>query len=150
MCADAVRMLMVASFIDLRLARTVYKGRPRAVRRRHGVGGCAPINFGRRRWRAAGPKNRRRRGWPKEYFSKIPEKISFYFSKYSDDPLSVIENCNKITTQQQWHRRRADNLSAARRSTKVDGGAHKLSAAARPTHGSIQGLLRWRGAHSLV
>src|SRR6218665_522260 len=38
----------------------------------------------------------------------------------------------KITTQQQWHRWRADKLSSAasaRRSTKV-GGAHKLSAAA--------------------
>ena len=38
----------------------------------------------------------------------------------------------KITTQQQWYRRRADKLSAA-----VGGGAHKLSAAAaRPAHGS--------------
>src|SRR6218665_3775703 len=46
--------------------------------------------------------------------------------------ILVIENCNKITTQQQWHRRRADKLSAAaRRSTKVGGGAHKFSAAAR-------------------
>src|SRR6218665_4199786 len=25
--------------------------------------------------------------------------------------ILVIENCNKITTQQQWHRRRADKLS---------------------------------------
>ena len=39
--------------------------------------------------------------------------------------------------QQQWYRRRTDKLSAAaRRSTKVGGGAHKLSAAARPAHGS--------------
>src|SRR6218665_1234426 len=37
----------------------------------------------------------------------------------------------KITTQQEWYRRRADKLSAAaRRLTKVGGGAHKLSAAA--------------------
>src|SRR6218665_1069921 len=47
----------------------------------------------------------------------------------------------KITTQQQWYLRRADKLSAeaARRSTTVGGGAHKLSAA-RPAHGSTQ----WR------
>src|SRR6218665_424997 len=47
----------------------------------------------------------------------------------------VIENSQKITTQQKWYRWRADKLSAAaaaaRRSTKVGGGgAHKLSAAA--------------------
>src|SRR6218665_1415773 len=45
---------------------------PRAVRRRHCVGGGAPVNFGRRR---------RRRGaaWAaKNIFSKIHEKISFY------------------------------------------------------------------------
>ena len=50
----------------------------------------------------------------------------------------VIENCNKVSTQQQWHRRRADKLSAvaACRSTKVGGGGtHKLSAA-RPAHSS--------------
>ena len=43
--------------------------------------------------------------------------------------------------QQQRHQRRADKLTAAatRRSTKVDGGAHKLSAAARPAHGSSVG-----------
>ena len=41
-------------------------------------------------------------------------------SKFSDDPFLVIENCcNKITTQQQWHRRRADKLSAA--AVDVDG-----------------------------
>ena len=54
--------------------------------------------------------------------------------------LGPIEGFNpalKITKQQQWHRRRADKLSvaAARQSTKVRGGAHKLSAA-RPAHGS--------------
>ena len=41
----------------------------RAVRRRHGVGGGAPVNFGRRR---AGPKRSAaaaRRGRPKECFS---------------------------------------------------------------------------------
>ena len=52
--------------------------------------------------------------------------------KFSDDLFSffslVIENCNKINTQQQWHWRRADKLSAAtavRRSTKVGGGGSK-------------------------
>src|SRR6218665_4053289 len=52
---------------------------PRAVRRRHCVGG-APVNFGRRR--AAGPKNQRRRGRPKTFFSKIHEKISFYLQNF--------------------------------------------------------------------
>src|SRR6218665_3918735 len=53
----------------------------RAVRRRHYVGGGAPVNFGRRRRRAAGPKKSAaaaRRGRPKHFFSKIHEKISFY------------------------------------------------------------------------
>src|SRR6218665_1169334 len=40
-----------------------------------------------------------------------------------------MENCNKITTQQQCHRRRADKFTVAtRQSTKVGG-------AVRPTHG---------------
>jgi len=44
----------------------------------------------------------------------------------------VIENSKKISTQQKWHWRRADKLSAAtRRLSKVGGGAHKLSATAR-------------------
>src|SRR6218665_123530 len=56
----------------------------------------------------------------------------------------VIENRklqkNKYTAKR--NRRRADKLSAAaRRSTKVGGGAHKLSAAARPAHGSSLRLL---------
>src|SRR6218665_3305006 len=53
--------------------------RTRAVRRRHCVGG-APVNIGRRR-HAAGPKTlaaAAQRGWPKTFFSKIHEKISFY------------------------------------------------------------------------
>src|SRR6218665_3154758 len=61
----------------------------RAVRRRHCVGGGAPVNFGRRRRRAPVQKSRRRRrrgggggaarrGRPKTAFSKIHEKISFY------------------------------------------------------------------------
>jgi len=50
----------------------------RDVSRRHCVGGGAPLNFGRRRLRAAGPKNRRgaaARRWRTKFFSKIPEKI---------------------------------------------------------------------------
>src|SRR6218665_130605 len=51
----------------------------RPVRRRHCVGGGAPVNFGRRR-RASGPKEStaaaaRRRP---NIFLNIPEKISFY------------------------------------------------------------------------
>ena len=51
----------------------------RDVRRRHCVGGGAPVNFGRRR--AAGPKKSAlaaRRCRPKTGLSTIPEKISFY------------------------------------------------------------------------
>jgi len=40
----------------------------RALHRRYWVSGGAPINFGRRRGRAAGPKNRRRRGVGGEVF----------------------------------------------------------------------------------
>ena len=99
------------------------------MRGRHCVGGGAPVNFGRR------PQNRRWRHVAalaaKKCFIKDSRKNFLLSSKCSDDFL-VIENCNKISTQQQLHRRRADKLSAAaRRSTKVGGGgAHKLSAAA--------------------
>ena len=63
------------------------KPRPRgeqssAVRRRHCVGGSAPVNFGRRRRGAAGPKKSAafavRLSRSKNVFSKIHEKISFY------------------------------------------------------------------------
>src|SRR6218665_2706740 len=51
----------------------------RAERRRHCVGGGAPVNFSRRR-RAAGPNKSAaaRRGRKKTVFSKIHEKIPFY------------------------------------------------------------------------
>jgi len=57
------------------LVRPFEAVRPRAVRRRHGVGGGAPVNFGQQ-WRAASPKKwgAARRGQPKEFFLKIPEK----------------------------------------------------------------------------
>src|SRR6218665_208294 len=66
-------------------------------------------------------------------FEKIFEKILFYPQHFLMTFLG-IENCDKITTQQQWHRRRVDKLSAAAlRSTKIGGSrAHKLSAAAPP------------------
>ena len=84
-----------------------------AARRSILVGGGAPPVL----------KNWRRR--PKNAFFK-----NFVLSsKFSEDLFLVIENCNKINTQQKWHRRRADRLSAALLSTK-GGGAHKLSSAA--------------------
>ena len=56
----------------------------------------------------------------------------YVLSSKSSDDLSlflfcfflVIENCNEISTQQQWHRRRVEKLSAAARHLiKVGGGA---------------------------
>jgi len=44
---------------------------PRTVRRRHCVGGGAPVNFGRRRWRGAALA-------AKKCFFKDSKKISFY------------------------------------------------------------------------
>src|SRR6218665_270304 len=91
----------------------------RAMRPRHCVGGgAAPV-----------PKNQRQRGvGGQNIFFKDSRKNFVLFSKFCDD-LFVIENCNKISTQQQWHRRRADKLSAAARRSTKGGGAHKLSAA---------------------
>jgi len=65
----------------------------------------------------------------KRIFSKISKKISLY-PQNSLMTFLVIENCNKITTQQQWHRRRADILSAAARRSTKGGGAHKIVGAA--------------------
>src|SRR6218665_1355455 len=53
----------------------------RAVRRRHCVGGGAPVNFGRRRRRAAGPKKsaaaaaRRGVGGQKHFFLRFTKKF---------------------------------------------------------------------------
>ena len=44
--------------------------------------------------------NRAPRHCVKNIFSKIPEKISFYLQNFLMSFL-VIENCNKISTQQQ-------------------------------------------------
>src|SRR6218665_1506619 len=84
----------------------------KAVRRRHCVGAGAPVNFGRQ---AVARRRSQKIGLSggaalteKNVFSKIPEKISFYPQNFLK-----TENCNKISTQQQWHRWRADKLSAA-------------------------------------
>src|SRR6218665_4206175 len=62
----------------------------RAMRRRHCVGSCAPVNFGRRR--AVGPKKSAaaRRGRPQTFF-KGPRKHFVLFSKFSDDLFLVID-----------------------------------------------------------
>src|SRR6218665_2556224 len=88
--------------------------RRRALRRRHCVGSGAPVNFGARRR-------------PKYVFSKVPKKCPSIL-KISDGLLLVIDRIlqqNKYTAK--MASRRADKLSAAaRRSTKVGGGANKL------------------------
>jgi len=96
---------------------------------------CAPTSLCRRRragqFRPAFQENRRLHGRPEKIFKE--SRTNFLpFSKFSYDlffshPSKIVK---KISTQQKWHRRHADKLSAeARRSTKISGGAHKLSAA---------------------
>ena len=97
-------------------------GLNRAVSRRHCVGG----GVGASKISAAA----------KTFSQKIPEKISFYPQNFL---MTFFGHRSKIETKNytaEWHRRCADKLlAAARRSTKVGGDAHKLSAA-RPEHGS--------------
>src|SRR6218665_4049572 len=83
----------------------------RAVRQRH----C--VKKSRRRCGVGGQKH------------LICSRPNFVLSStFSDNLFLVTENCNKITTQQQWHRRRADKLSAAaRRTKKRRGTAFKIS-----------------------
>src|SRR6218665_4019659 len=105
------------------------------MRGRHCVSGGAPVNFGRRPRRAGSSKKHRRRGagGQKSVF-KIPEKISFHPKNFL---MAFLRN-RKM--QQTWHRQGAIKFSAAvHRSPKVDGGAHKLTAAARRAHGSTKG-----------
>jgi len=116
---------VTGSLTDQGISRSLYGLRElqsRAVLRRHCVGDGAPVTFGR--------------GVPKKSAATVLS------SNFSNDHCLVIENCEKISAQQQWHWRRADKLSAAaavRRSTKFGGGAHKLStAAARPAHGLLR------------
>src|SRR6218665_1589743 len=61
--------------LELRLVRLLVWNR--AARRRHCVGGGAPVNFGRRRRRAAGPKKSAaaRRGRPKHFFLRFTKKF---------------------------------------------------------------------------
>jgi len=76
---------------------------------------------------------RRRAAGPRKIGGTARRRTKMFFKRFPKRNFLVIENCNKISTQQQRNRRRADKLStAARQSTKVGGGgAHKLSAAAR-------------------
>src|SRR6218665_1269063 len=97
------------------------RGRRRAARNaNYGLEPCADVivSAGTRRsilvgGGAAGPKKLAAAA-KKCFFSKIPEKISIYPQNFLMTFL-IIENCNKISTQQQWHRRRADKLTAAAR-----------------------------------
>jgi len=73
----------------------------RAVRRRHClalIGGDAPPVPRNRRWR------------PIIFFIRFPQKFRSIL-KIFWRPFLFIENCNKISTQQQWNWRRADNKS---------------------------------------
>src|SRR6218665_3411218 len=68
------------------------------------------------------------RGRSNEFFSKIPERISFYPQNF----LMTFSSHRKL--QQNNY---AAAMASARRTTEVgDSGAHKLSAAARPAHHS--------------
>ena len=69
----------------------------RAVRWRHCVGGGTPVYFGWWRRPPQVQKNCR-------FFQRFPKKYSIL--KIFWWPFLVIENCNKISTQQQRHRRR--------------------------------------------
>src|SRR6218665_4169934 len=52
LCVSFYRLPHICLFVPLNFLPALY----RAVRRRHCVGGGAPVNFGRRRRRDAGPK----------------------------------------------------------------------------------------------
>src|SRR6218665_2731326 len=101
----------------------------RAVRRRHGVGDGAPVNFGRRRLRSVGGQ--------KEFFSKISEKISFY-------PQHFLMTFSHRKLQQNNY---AATMASAARRQIIGGGApinkrrrrrrpQIVGFAARPAHGS--------------
>src|SRR6218665_18502 len=57
-------------------------------------------------------------GGGQKFFQRFPKNF-ILSSKLSDGLFwsAKIENCNKIGIQQQWHRRRADKLSAAAHSS---------------------------------
>jgi len=82
------------------------------VRRRHCVGSGALVIGG-----APPVQKNRWHGGQKMFFQRFPKNFVLS-SKLSDDFLFyflVIENCNKINTQQKWHQRRTNKLSAASR-----------------------------------
>src|SRR6218665_1268984 len=64
----------------------------RAMRRRHCVGGGAPVKFGRRSQKFGVGA-----GWrPKNFVFRNPEKISFYFYSASSSPL-LLKGASVIT-----------------------------------------------------
>src|SRR6218665_3861535 len=90
-------------------------------------------------WSAPVKRNRRRGVGDQNISSKVPEKCRSILNIFWRSFLVIDRTLQKISTQQKWHRRRADKLSAAaRRSTKVGGGGgpNKLSAASWPAQGS--------------
>ena len=118
----------------------------RAVRRRHCVGGGAPVNFGRR-WRpATGPKKSAAARWS-PIFSKDPQKFRSVLKNFWRPSFLVVHRKlpEKVHTRNaigsaptNYRRRRADQQKSAaaptywlRRWPQTVGGAHKLSAAAR-------------------
>ena len=68
---------------------------------------------------SAGPKKstaaavRRGVGGQKNFFKDSRKKF-LLSSTFSDDLYLAFENCNKIITQKQWHRRRANNYRRRR------------------------------------
>ena len=114
----------------------IHSLRFRAVRRRNGFGGDAPINFSRLRQRGE--------AWAtKRIFFKDSRKNLVLFSKFSYDLFShrKLQQNNYAATM----------ASAARRQIiGGSGGAHKIvgcGVAARPAHGSTlirQFSCRWR------
>src|SRR6218665_1578957 len=82
----------------------------RALRRRHCVGGGAPVNFGRRRRDAT-------LATPKNFFNAIVKNLFLVI-----DRKLAPKKCTA-----KWHRRLADKLSAAAaRPSKKIGGATRL------------------------
>ena len=78
---DTYRHYFVSFLVFCRLIR--------AVRLRHYVGGGAPVNFGRRRWRrAAGPKKSAAAA-AKRFFQRFPEKFRAIILSFSIVKITV-------------------------------------------------------------
>src|SRR6218665_279858 len=100
-----------------------------AARREILVGGGAPPV----------PKNQRRR---QQFCLKISERNSFYSQNLNFlFSLCSHRKFNKISTQQQWHRRHADKLSARRQKVAAAVPIIGGGGAARPAHGSTSMIL---------